>query len=147
MEVMQEKIDGLQAENNQLQGEVKESKETCLDLKAEVEYLRGIIQNQSQLAALIKGVQNAPGVKFRFGSPEKDEPNTRLRRKRAAEEIATSPNKNSREGGSGICLHVQEGEVSVEFCGRCNRQSREYRILFPRDLLLKIENAARHREM
>lgn len=106
-----EHIDTLEAEvatllshNKELSRDKTQMSKTIVDLKAEVEYLRNVLANESSLAPLLANVTNMPGMKLQF--PLK---------KGAVEKKA---------GGAGVCLHVVDDNVSVELCGRCNRQAR-----------------------
>ena len=93
-------------------------------LENEVDYLRSVLANQSTLASLIKNVPNTPGVNltssFSRKRPNKviEDPVEGTSNKRPKQGSKTSSQKSG-----GICLHVSEAVVSLEFCAQCSQQA------------------------
>lgn len=87
------------------------------DLKNQVEYLKSVLANQSMLAGLLKNIPNTDGVVL----------SSSITRKRAAEmDHSYTPKKpchSMSASTAGICLHVDEGKVSLELCHLCARMS------------------------
>jgi hypothetical protein len=146
---LEHKIDVLSQTNRDLKEETESQGETIIDLREEISYLRSVLANDSALAPLIQGAQqNVPGQKLTFRAaenpPSSDTNSTKVTTRAGGKRPAPSPNgtqsptKRTRAATTnssgtqssspqqptpGVCLHVRNGEVSVEFCGRCNRQS------------------------
>ena len=83
-----------------------------VDLKAEVQYLRNVLANESSLAPLLATISNAPGMKLQF--PAKPDVVGGLQQQQ----------QQTTSNGAGLCVHVVDNNVSVELCARCNRQAR-----------------------
>ncbi|XP_076456153.1 uncharacterized protein LOC143290524 [Babylonia areolata] len=83
--------------------------------KREVEYLKSVLANQSALAGLLKNIPNVSGVTL----------SSSVSRKRVAElDHSYTPVKKGRHAEhptrrSGVCLHVDSNNVSLEFCHHC----------------------------
>ena len=112
-------------------------------LQDEIHYLKGVIQNQSELATILRSVANTPGISISCGvlqdsggsdgkankrkyndhaedSGEKDCNMHHKRNKRKKEE--SSGDKIS-STDAGVCVHVQSGKVSLEFCAECSKKA------------------------
>uniref|UniRef100_A0A914WG03 BZIP domain-containing protein n=1 Tax=Plectus sambesii TaxID=2011161 RepID=A0A914WG03_9BILA len=125
IDTLQAEVNTLVTENRELKQDKAQMNKSIIDLRAEVQYLRNVLANESSLAPLLANVTNNNGMKLQF--PLK---------KGALEQ--------QKSGGAGVCIHVVDDSVSVELCGRCNRQARsEKRIVFPRISLDRL--ASRHR--
>jgi FtsZ-binding cell division protein ZapB len=111
---LEDEIEELKCENFTL----KERNQTVTneknELQEEVEYLRSVLANQSALSGLLKNIGNVENVKL----------TSSLRRKRGADLDHDYHNsakfaKKSGKKTAGICLHVDQGSVSLEFCSKC----------------------------
>lgn len=100
-----------------LESALKGAEEERDSYKREVEYLKSVLANQSALAGLLKNIPSVSGVTL----------SSSISRKRVAEhDHSYTPLKKGRHDGrpaslrpAGVCLHVDSGNVSLEFCHHC----------------------------
>ena len=107
-------------------------------LKDEISYLKGVITNQSELATILRSVANSPGVSISCSVLRDSEDNSGKNNKRKfdpagkkGENMGQDNNKkmkvdkNTVEIGNnaGVCVHVQSGKVSLEFCAECSKKA------------------------
>ena len=141
-------IEGLEKEVGQLRNEknVLLEKSNRLEKKAdelqtEVDYLKSILANQSMLSTLIGNVSKTPGIslstsfcssrklKGNNGDCEKENTVSTRSRKRAQDSQPATNAKRARgsaaESGGGICLHVKQSKVSLEFCQHCSKMAQD----------------------
>ncbi|KAK7092744.1 uncharacterized protein [Littorina saxatilis] len=107
------RIDHLETQLN----DVEEERDAC---HREIHYLRSVLANQSALAGLLKNIPNMSGATLSSQSSQK----------RVAElDHSYGTTKKSRSSPSqppstaGVCLHVDKGNVSLEFCHHCAENS------------------------
>lgn len=100
IDTLEAEVSTLATQNKDLLRDKSQMQKTIVDLKAEVQYLRNVLANESSLGPLLATVTNTPGYKLQFQT------------------------KKGASQGAGVCLHVVDDSVSVELCGRCNRQAR-----------------------
>lgn len=88
-------------------------------LKQEVEYLKAVLANQSALAGLLKNIPSVGGVNLSSSF---------MSQKRSAEmDHSYTPNKKQCSQpltSAGVCLHVDDDNVSLEFCYHCAKKAR-----------------------
>jgi len=104
-------------------------------LSDEVKYLRSVLANESTISLLLKSVASTPGISLSSsllhssGSEGNEKENvkegerqyvTRSKKRRSDDEA--TPSKRSRSSG-GVCLHVNDGKVSLELCAKCERKA------------------------
>ena len=84
----------------------------------EVTYLQSVIANDSTIARVLQGLGNVKQVRLTSGFVKANQ-----QRKRTADDaMDASSEKRATHAGdvtAGVCLHVQNDDVSVEFCDRC----------------------------
>ena len=144
-------VEGLEKEVGQLRNEnivlVEESnklEKKVGDLQSEVDYLKSILANESMLSKLIESVSMTPGVSLSTSFCSSRKPSicnndvecekenvvsTRsASRKRAGDSQPAASTKRSRSVASssgGVCLHVKQSKVSLEFCGHCSKMAED----------------------
>ncbi|XP_067842386.1 CREB/ATF bZIP transcription factor [Heptranchias perlo] len=120
---------GLQTENQELRAENQRLSRRVEDLQGEARYLRAVLANQSSLAGLLNRLSGLDGMKMSSSLCRDIEghdhdyaiPSKRL--------------KSEEDGGAagGVCLHVDQGHVSIEFCSGCAQNaSSSLKIFFSR---------------
>lgn len=135
---MMDRLEQLEEENEQLRNTTDCQRNSVAALVKEVTYLRGVVHNTPEISALIQCIRKAPGIKdFRtsFGTSLRsnakkiqDENQTPAATSAAATTSSSTAGKSRlknpmpRNNGekSGVCLHVVNGAVSLEFCGSCS---------------------------
>ena len=109
-------------------------------LSDEVKYLRSVLANESTISLLIKSVAATPGISLTSSlveSSQREEGekesktcegkkySTRSRKRQASEVVEVTPSKRTRNSTNpgGVCLHVNRGKVSLEFCAKCEMKA------------------------
>lgn len=113
-------------------------------LHDEIRYLKGVIQNQSELARIMKSVANTPGISISCSVLQDGDVSDGKANKRkvndhaedSSEKVCNMQNKRNKkrkmEESSGdkvssfdvgVCVHVQNGKVSLEFCAECSKKA------------------------
>ncbi|XP_067890036.1 CREB/ATF bZIP transcription factor [Heterodontus francisci] len=106
---------GLQAENRELRAENQRLSRWLDELQEESRYLRAVLANQSSLARLLNRLSGLDGMKLSSslsGGTDGHDHDYAIPGKRL---------KSEEEEGTigGVCLHVDQSHVSIEFCSRC----------------------------
>lgn len=131
-ELKQEKA-GLQQVNTQLNDKIG-------SLQEEISYLKGVIVNQSELAKILRSVANIPGISINCSVLKNDQGEMGKNNKRKCVpagkkgvNLCDESTKKRRmdievngelENNAGVCVHVQSGKVSLEFCPECSKKAK-----------------------
>lgn len=131
-ELKQEKA-GLQQVNTQLNDKIG-------SLQEEISYLKGVIANQSELAKILRTVANIPGISINCSVLKNDQGEMGKNNKRkcvpAGKKGVNLSDENTKkrrmdievngelENNAGVCVHVQSGKVSLEFCPECSKKAK-----------------------
>ena len=120
-------VSSLENEAALLRNEVSSLKQRCSNLEScntrlqtEVAYLKSILVNQSKLSSLLAKIPTSEGVHLtsslslgKMADPSEEE-YSRRRAKRARLDDQTA---------AGVCLHVANDRISLEFCAECSLRS------------------------
>ncbi|XP_070578242.1 uncharacterized protein [Ptychodera flava] len=171
LEGLETSVKNLSSENAQLKCQAKTLSAKVEALETEVDYLKGVLANQSELASLLSNIGNTPGVRFHSSLPSGEKSKELQQRKRKADEngnnecsrrvtramkvaktktfdsdIGSESSKDScqcdceepeigaelvvpsKSDAAGVCLHVSNGAVTLEFCSRCNNVAKGARM-------------------
>lgn len=131
-ELKQEKA-GLQQVNTQLNDKIG-------SLQEEISYLKGVITNQSELAKILRTVANIPGISINCSVLKNDQgemgKNNKQKCVPAGKKGVNLSDENTKkrrmdievngelENNAGVCVHVQSGKVSLEFCPECSKKAK-----------------------
>ncbi|XP_073248841.1 uncharacterized protein [Porites lutea] len=131
-ELKQEKA-GLQQVNTQLNDKIG-------SLQEEISYLKGVIANQSELAKILRTVANIPGISINCSVLKNDQgemgKNNKQKCVPAGKKGVNLSDENTKkrrmdievngelENNAGVCVHVQSGKVSLEFCPECSKKAK-----------------------
>lgn len=132
---LEDKVDRLVEENDRLKQDNECMTQTVTTLLAELKYLKGVVSNAPEIASLIQSIRKAPGIKSvatslgsnlrsqTRGKKVQDENETPATsgKSRLKIPVPTATSGKASNDKSGICLHVLNGSVSVEFCAHCSR--------------------------
>lgn len=143
---LEKEVAQLRLEKTALTGKSLRLERRVNELQEEVDYLNSIVANQSMLSKLLERVSVTPGISLSTSFCSSRQPTqadsesqkentacTRRSRKRGctSQEFQksnqeTANNKKRRKGGSGgVCLHVKENKVSLEFCHKCSKKAED----------------------
>ena len=151
IEGLEKEVGQLRSERNTLMGKSNQLEKKVDELENEVDYLKSILANQSMLSKLISNVSKMPGVSLstsfcssrksslkdnksslKDNNVECEKENTvstrSSSRKRACDSQPATIAKRGRGGTiatGGVCLHVKQSKVSIEFCHHCSKMAQE----------------------
>lgn len=119
-------VEGLEKERSSLKTENVILKTRCHELgqnvkklQSEVEYLKSVLANESTLSSLIKNIPSTPNVRL----------SSSFSRKRPNPDSKSSPSLAKRAKpvlySGGVCLHVSDSDISLEFCQHCSKTAAE----------------------
>ena len=141
---LQDNIEELKRDKADLQQVTAQLNDKLETLSEEIRYLKGVIVNQSELARILRSVANTPGISLSCGIlQDYEEGNDGKTNKRKYDAPSDSGKKgvNVRQENSkrrkvdktasgeispvdaGVCVHVQSGKVSLEFCAECSMKA------------------------
>jgi len=112
VESLEESVDNLSKTNAILLQENKRLQSDNSILKEELAYVKNVLSNDSSLAQLMKNIGNS---QLRLSS-------SFFSSKRTASEAGLEE-KQPLKVGSGVCLHVDNNDVSVELCAKCSQMA------------------------
>ena len=120
IEGLEQQVEVLTKENEELTKNSRKSNREVDSLQQEVAYLKSVIANESALAGMLKNIQNVQGVRFTTSFEAS-------RKRRASEldhDYGVGPSKRKPAAATpmsgGVCLHVANETVSMEFCSQCS---------------------------
>lgn len=147
VEGLESDVARLKEENKTLKTGNENMSKIILKLSDEVKYLRSVLANQSTISLLLKSVAATPGISLTSSlvqsSGDKDEETekenkqqtdkqyvTRSKKRQSEEVMDSTPSKKARgTTPGGVCLHVNQGKVSLELCAKCERKAMQSGVL------------------
>ncbi|KAK6182603.1 hypothetical protein SNE40_010250 [Patella caerulea] len=125
---LEESIDGFKSENQKLKFENEKLQDDKLALEEQVEYFKSVLANQSTLSKVLNTMENLKGVRLStslsVGSRKrglKSDHTYDSKRQRFEYIEATSSADHPKTAG--VCLHVDDDIVSLEFCSHCSNMA------------------------
>ncbi|XP_052092103.1 uncharacterized protein LOC127728599 [Mytilus californianus] len=113
---LEDEVDSLQSQNANLNDKMDKLEHHKNALEEEVDYLKSVLANQSTLSNLLKNIPNA-NVKLTSSFRER-------KRSAAHDHDYQGKTKHCKKSKSaGVCLHVENENVSLEFCASCSRNA------------------------
>ncbi|KAL4240074.1 hypothetical protein ACF0H5_000868 [Mactra antiquata] len=109
---LEDEIEELKSENVSLKEIASKAEAEKQELAEEVAYLKSVLANQSAISGLLKNIGNVENVKLSSSI---------MRKRGASDDHSYGSAKRSRSSThtAGVCLHVDKGNVSLEFCSKC----------------------------
>ena len=148
VEGLESDVARLKEENKTLKTGNENMSKMIVKLSDEVKYLRSVLANQSTISLLLKSVAATPGISLTSSlvqsSVDKDEETekenkkqqtdrqyvTRSKKRQSEEVMDSTPSKKTRGiTPGGVCLHVNQGKVSLELCAKCERKAMQSGVL------------------
>lgn len=118
----------LEETNKRMKSEIDTYRKKQEAMVNEIRYLRGCLANSPEISAVMKSVLQIPGLKQVTTSLGVNSRNQERKRcLRSNDEENASPPKSRRLTGTdkaGICVHVSDGTVSLEFCSQCSKSAK-----------------------
>ena len=149
VEGLEKEVGQLRNEKNVLMGKSNKLEAKVNKLENEVDYLKSILANQSMLSKLIENVSKTPGISLSTsfcssresslkadkgllqdndieGEKENTVATRSSSRKRVSDsQPATSAKRGRGSSSGGVCLHVRQSKVSLEFCSHCSKMAED----------------------
>lgn len=125
-------ISDLKTDKTQLTTELATANSTIDNLNEEIEYLKSVIANETTLGALLQNIPTAKSVSLKRGCQATTSSATKVKtepedkRHKADHDYLSLTTKAKSNSRPGVCLHVADGSVSLEFCGKCNHKSQQH---------------------
>lgn len=115
---LEQQIRELDADKTTLQSKLTNAECQVTDLQQEVEYLKSVIANETTIGSLLKHIPSAVDISMKKRSKisARGTKRSRIDHDYITVQDGTTPKP-------GVCLHVAEGIVSLEFCKKCNNDS------------------------
>ncbi|XP_046570344.1 uncharacterized protein LOC124278623 isoform X1 [Haliotis rubra] len=115
---LEDQVSDLTNTNGHLKVENDSIKHKNTALEEEVQYLRAVLANESSLSRLLGNIENVQNVKLKSSFAS--------RKRSAAMDHDYTPSKKSKQSHStaGVCLHVDNDTVSLEFCSKCSKMAK-----------------------
>ena len=148
VEGLENDVAKLKEENKTLKTRNESMSKIVIKLSDEVKYLRSVLANESTISLLLKSVATTPGISLTSSltqssgrkGEETDRESTNRKegeqqyvtrsRKRQSDAqqsgdvVDAAPSKKSRgTTPGGVCLHVNNGKVSLELCAKCEKKA------------------------
>lgn len=125
MSQLESEITELKGDNEGLTTKLSQANNTIKSLHDEIQYLKSVIANESTLGALLKNIPAATNITLKRGRQNNtwDNPSAESKRRKLDHDYLSLIDGVDASSRPGVCLHVAEGSVSLEFCSRCNLQS------------------------
>ena len=141
---LQDNIEELKRDKADLQQVTAQLNNKLEALREEIRYLKGVIANQSELARILRSVASTPGISLSCGilqDCEEGSDGKTNKRKYDASNDSGKRGVNLHQENSkrrkvdktasgemspvdaGVCVHVQSGKVSLEFCAECSMKA------------------------
>lgn len=141
---LQDNIEELKRDKADLKQVTAQLNDKVEALREEIRYLKGVIANQSELARILRSVASTPGISLSCGilqDCEEGIDGKTNKRKYDAPNDSGKKGVNLRQENSkrrkvdktasgeispvdaGVCVHVQSGKVSLEFCAECSMKA------------------------
>lgn len=141
---LEDTIETLKKDKAQLKQANTQLNDRIGGLHDEIRYLKGVIQNQSELANILRSVANTPGISISCSVlQDKDVSDGKVNKRKyndhtedSREKVCNIHNKRNKKKKmeetsgdkvtsfvAGVCVHVQSGKVSLEFCAECSKKA------------------------
>eukprot|EP00111_Clytia_hemisphaerica_P016981 TCONS_00050348-protein len=116
---LETEVKTLRSQNNKLSLKTTKQEKKIKTLEDEVAYLMSVIRNQTMLSSVLKAVSTVPGVSIGAKTP----PGPKLyERLLPGKRMPThDDDEDAVDYNGGVCLHVSNNKVSLEFCSTCNK--------------------------
>ena len=122
IEGLENQVADLTGENTELKKENQKLDKERNSLLQEVAYLKNVLANDSMLSGLLGNINNVPGVRL-TSSFRADRDSTARDHDYGRPAPAKRAKKQQLPMSSGVCLHVDNNNVSLEFCSKCAKMS------------------------
>ncbi|CAN8001879.1 unnamed protein product [Ixodes hexagonus] len=129
---LERSVRALTSENAELKRRTRDMAVEVEDLTEEVRYLKSVLANVDEISALVRNIRTAkPNVLTSLKTAGKRGPaedHDYVGSNGGGGGVKGSACAVSGPGGNGVCVHVADGTLSLEFCHRCASQSKKAKL-------------------
>lgn len=108
---LEDNVDQLKKDNRTLKVNNEKLQKSYKTMEEELEYLRSVLANQSALSSLLKNIPQVKNVQLSSSFSKK---------RKLIENDHDYPLPTKSADLAGVCLHVHQDKVSLEFCAKCS---------------------------
>lgn len=112
---LENEIQELKDEKEEVIHKLSDADSVINGLREEVEYLKSVIANETTLGALLRNIPHTVALSSKRTTPTNVNNGSPSKRSKPGHSSI-----NSSQARPGVCLHVAQGSVSLEFCKQCN---------------------------
>ena len=130
MQSLEQQVNELSDENTTLKTENASLREERDDMAEEIQYLKNVLANESMLSRVLHNIGQVSEVRLSKAF-------TKKRKSGAEGDLKFEHSKNHSSStdcqkckdtlarmGAGVCLHVENNDVSLEFCAKCAKMAK-----------------------
>ncbi|CAN8026018.1 unnamed protein product [Ixodes persulcatus] len=129
---LERSVRALTTENAELKRRTRDMTVEVEDLTEEVRYLKSVLANVDEISALVRNIRSSrPDVVTSLKTTGKRRPvedHDYVGSNGGGVGVKGSNCAVSGPGGNGVCVHVADGTLSLEFCHRCASQSKKAKL-------------------
>lgn len=108
---LEDDVEQLKKENKTLKVNNEKLQKSYKTMEEELEYFRSVLANQSALSSLLKNIPQVKNVQLSSSFS---------RKRKSIESDHDYPLPKKIADSAGVCLHVHQDKVSLEFCAKCS---------------------------
>lgn len=126
---LERKVRALSTENATLKKRSLDMSREIEELSDEVQYLRSVLCNVDEISTLVRNIRSVrPSLATSLSNGLADGATAKRRKIEDHDYISTGGKQRPPvEKAGGVCIHVANGAVSLEFCHRCAGKSKNLR--------------------
>lgn len=132
LDKLERSVRSLSTENTVLKRRSEEMAVRIEDLTEEVSYLRSVLSNVDEISALVRGIRSVrPTLVSSLKPPAKrklEDDHDYIGSSGGKRRPGAVPGEDDipgRAAADGVCIHVADGALSLEFCHRCSTKSKQ----------------------
>ena len=130
MQTLEQQVSELQHENKALKTENSSLRDERDDMAEEIQYLKNVLANESMLSSVLQNIGEVSEVRLSkaFNKKRKSPGGEDLKLEHSKNHFSSSDCKKCKDTlarmGAGVCLHVENNDVSLEFCAKCAKMAK-----------------------
>ena len=118
---LEKEVEQLKSENDSYKKRCTALESGILTLNKELEYYKAVLANESVLSKLLQNIPNVNGINLTSSLVVRKRQNDQSPARPAKMMKSSHDHLNPSTGG--VCLHVANDNVSLEFCSTCSSQA------------------------
>lgn len=130
MQTLEQQVNELQRENKTLKTENASLREERDEMAEEIQYLKNVLANESMLSSVLHNIGQVSEVRLskafikKRKSASGDDSKLEHSKKHFSSGDCQKCKDTLARMGAGVCLHVENNDVSLEFCAKCAKMAK-----------------------